>query len=143
MLCIWFTILSIKLKTLSAVHSQLNSIRPVCTAVVISHQTNAIYRGDFRGVSEVSRNHSGFSFDDGCALFQLQGFTRHTQRAEQQCYWLLFRVKVKEMQVAMKENWRPSQKFVLQCHQKLCVKIPPYALCKSPRQTGSCLETTQ
>ena len=34
----------------------------------------------------------------------------------------------------MKENWRPSQKFVLLRHWKLCVKIPPYAHCKSPRQ---------
>jgi len=39
------------------------------------------HRGSFRGVSEVSRNHSGFSLDDGCAPFQLQCFTRHTQRA--------------------------------------------------------------
>jgi len=39
-------------------------------------------RGGYRGVSEVSRNHSGFSFDDGWAPFQLQRFTRHTQWAE-------------------------------------------------------------
>jgi len=29
--------------------------------------------------------------------------------------------------VTTKENWRPSQKFVLQRHWKLCAKIPPYA----------------
>ena len=33
--------------------------------------------------------------------------------------------------VATKENWRPSQKFVLQRHWKLCMKIPPYSHCKS------------
>jgi len=36
--------------------------------------------------------------------------------------------------VAMKENWRPSQKFVLQHHWKLCTKIQPYVYCQSPRQ---------
>ena len=30
-----------------------------------------IYRGGFRGVSEVSGNHSGFSLDDGCGPFRL------------------------------------------------------------------------
>ena len=34
-------------------------------------------RGSFRGVSEVSRNHSGFSLDDGCAPFRLHRFTVH------------------------------------------------------------------
>jgi len=34
--------------------------------------------------------------------------------------------------VATKDNWRPSQKFVLQHHWKICTKIPPYAHCKSP-----------
>ena len=34
----------------------------------------------FRGVFEVSRNHSGFSLDDGCGPFRLQRFTKHTQR---------------------------------------------------------------
>ena len=28
--------------------------------------------------------------------------------------------------VAMKENWRPSQKIVLQRQWKLCMKISPY-----------------
>jgi len=37
-----------------------------------------ILRGGFRGVSEVSRNHSRYSLDDGCAPFQLQSFTRYT-----------------------------------------------------------------
>ena len=42
-------------------------------------------RSGFRGVSEVSRNYSGFFFDNGCTPFRLQHFTRHTQRAEQWC----------------------------------------------------------
>ena len=41
-----------------------------------------LHRGGFRGVSEVSGNHSGFSLDDGCAPFRPQCFTRHTQWAE-------------------------------------------------------------
>jgi len=36
--------------------------------------------------------------------------------------------------VATKENWRFLQNFELQCHWKLCAKIPPYVHCKSPRQ---------
>ena len=41
-----------------------------------------VLRGGFRGVSEVSGNHSGFSLVDGCAPFRLQRFTRHAQQAE-------------------------------------------------------------
>ena len=58
-------------------------------AIEVQHDNYLIYsqqisliRGGFRGVSEVSRNHSGFSLDDGYVPFRLQHFTRHTQRAE-------------------------------------------------------------
>ena len=46
------------------------------------HPATVCTRGGFRGVSEVSRNHSGFSLDDGYVPFRLQHFMRHTQRAE-------------------------------------------------------------
>ena len=53
---------------------------------ILLHACSAVYcivdRGGFRGVSEVSGNHSGFSLDNECAPFRLQHFTRHTQRAE-------------------------------------------------------------
>ena len=51
----------------------------VCFAMRQWQLCSNVFRGGFRGVSEVSRNHSGFSLDDGCTPFQLQGFTKHTQ----------------------------------------------------------------
>ena len=86
-------------------------------------------RGGFRGVSEVSRNHSGFSLNDGfSATTFLEAYTAG---------WIVvltglcFDSKLRKCSkdfflVTTKENWRPSQKFVLQCHWKLCAKISSY-----------------
>jgi len=57
-----------------------------------------VIRGSFRWVSEVSRNHSGFSLDEGCAPFRSQHFTRHIHSGlNGGVNWPLFRLKVKEM----------------------------------------------
>ena len=88
-------------------------------------------RGGFRGVSEVSRNHSGFSLDDGCAPF---GYNVHEAYTAGWIAVLLhgfcFSSKLRKCSedvflVTTKENWRHSQKFVLQRHRawKLCAKI--------------------
>ena len=58
-----------------------NSIMTIATGLIASlfiiASSQDVPRGGFRGVSEVSGNHSGFSLDDGCGPFPLQRFTRH------------------------------------------------------------------
>ena len=55
-------------------------------------------RGGFRGVPEVSRNHSEFSLDDGCAPFGYnvsRGI--HSGLNSSVTVWLFFQLEVKEM----------------------------------------------
>ena len=112
---------------------------------VISHLSVVLYRGSFRVVSEVSRNHSGFVprwwvRPSSAAKFH----EAYTQRAEQWCYWLLFWLGAKDscedLFFGRHEGKLETlglvmlQKFVSQRHSKLCTKIPPYTHCKSPQQ---------
>ena len=99
-------------------------------------------------VSEVSRNHSGLSFNDGYAPFQLQGFTRHTHRAEKCCYWLFLELKLRKssddhyMFGRHKGKWRPSQKICVAASLETLREDPTICAPQKSATTG-CFETTQ
>ena len=98
---------------------------------LISFTIMLILRGCFRGVSEVSRNHSGFVPRRWVRLFSAYKVSRSIHSMlNSGVTGFCFESKLRKCSddpflSSQRKNWRPLQKFVLERHWKLCAKIQP------------------
>ena len=90
------------------------------------HRPGAVLEGFLR-FPEATQDSSR---DNGYAPFLLQRFTKHTQHAEQWCYWLLFQLKAKKNLV--KIFFFGCHKGKLETFAKICVAASLETLREDP-----------